>query len=102
MGGFQFLDPRKGPRIHASMLSQPINLNNYSFDRGGGRSENLRGQAIIKGLLMDQILLLIWQKYVDNCPLSPPGSDGFDRKNTSSILADQKKISFINSFSTTY
>ena len=42
---FQFLDPRKGPRIHASMLSQPINLNNYSFDRGDGRSENLRGAS---------------------------------------------------------
>ena len=81
------------------MLSQPINLNNYSFDRGGGRSENLRGQAIIKGLLMDQILLLIWQKYVDNCPLSPPGSDGSDRKITSSkqtsILADQKKSALL-------
>ena len=47
---------------------------------------------------MDQILLLIWQKYVDNCPLSPLVTDGPDRKIKSSqqisILADQKKISF--------
>ena len=42
---FQFLDPRKGPRIHASVLSQPINLNNYSFDKDDGRSENLRGAS---------------------------------------------------------
>ena len=50
---------------------------------------------------MDQILPLIRQKYGDNCPPAPwcpPGSDSSDRKIKSSkqtsILADQKKISF--------
>ena len=97
---FQFLDPRKGPRIHASLLSQPINLNNYSFDRDDGRSENLRGASNntrpLNGLDFASNLAKIWGQLPPSAPWLPTALiEKSHRQNKHQFLPIKKKSALL-------